>query len=156
VITVQEMATGEERDLKPALPNLGNVNWFNWGGVNWTPDGRSLLVVSLSNDKGRKGIFKVDSQTGEAALLIDPGAAPLNPQLSPDGKTLYYMVRASEGRDVVAHDLSSGEKRVVLEGKRYHLPRYFILSPDGDHVAFPSDDWTTARLLVAPTKGGEA
>jgi Tol biopolymer transport system component len=146
------MATGEERDLIPALPNLGNVNWFNWGSVNWTPDGRSLLVVSLSADKNRRGIFKIDAQSGEATLLVAPETRPLNPQLSPDGKTLYYMETISGRAAIVAFDLSSRNKRVVLEADG----RYFILSPDGEQVAFPSDDWTTARLLVAPTKGGDA
>ena len=156
IITVREMATGEERDLKPALPNLGNVNWFNLGTVNWTPDGGSLLVVCLCDAKTR-GIYKVDAQSGEAVRLAVPPTGPLNPQLSPDGKTLYYMANVSGHMSVVAHDLSSGSERVLLQTDRDDFSsRYFVLSPDGEHVAFPLDNWKTARLMVASTKGGEA
>ena len=156
VITIRDMTTGEERDLKPALPNLGNVNWFNWGSINWTPDGRSLLVVCLWNDD-KRGIFKVNAETGEAARLALPELRPVNPQLAPDGKTLYYMEPREPHAQVVAVDLASGNKRVALTiDDGGYSPRNFALSPDGEYVAFPVDDWKTARVLVAPTKGGEA
>jgi Tol biopolymer transport system component len=153
LIAVQDMVTGEEHDLKPALANLGNFKWSNWGSINWTPDGRSLLVVSLSAERQRRGIYKIDARSGEAVQLASPEFRPVNPQLSAAGKTLYYMERSA----VVALDLPSGNKHVVIETDRDgYSARNFVLSPDGEHVAFPVDDWARGRMLVASTKGGEA
>ena len=55
---------------------------------------------------------------------------------------------------VLALDLSSGDKRVVLSDG--HLRSWFALSPDGEHVAFLVDNETNSRVLIVSAKGGEA
>jgi Tol biopolymer transport system component len=149
LIALQEMATGEERDVQPALPNIGDIT----SDINWTSNGQSLLVGSISSDR-RWGIFKVDPQTGEASTpLVTSERRLAFPQLSPDGGILYYV---SEGK-VLALDLLSGNKRVVLEPERgYYLHNWVALSPDGERVAVLVSNGPTNRVLAAPAKGGEA
>jgi Tol biopolymer transport system component len=148
VIALQDVATGEERDLKASVPNFFNVDW--------TPDGQWLLASGLSSDK-RWGIFKIDPQTGEAAPLVTSEAPLAFPELSRDGGTLYYGDSASGKRKIMALDTSSGNKRVVLEGEHdYHLHEWFALSPGGESIAFQMDNGTKARVVIAPAKGGEA
>jgi Tol biopolymer transport system component len=148
VIVLQELTTGEERDLKPSIPSLFNFDW--------APDGRSLVASGLSS-AGRWGIYRIDLQSGEAAPLVTSEAALAFPQLSPDGRILYYSDYASGERKIMALDLSSGSKRTVLEGEHdYQLDEWFLLSPDGGRITFQADNGTKARVLIAPAKGGEA
>jgi Tol biopolymer transport system component len=149
IITLRDMATGEEQDLRHSVPNLTSFNW--------TPDGQSL-VASGSGDK-RWGIYKINLQTGAAIPLVTSEVPIGNPQLSPDGGTLYYLERTPEGRNILALDLSSGNKRVVVktgQERDYHLHGWFALSPDGGRVAFLVDNGMNIRMLVAPENGGEA
>jgi Tol biopolymer transport system component len=149
-IVLHEMATGEERELKQSLPNVS--------GFNWTPDGRALVAAGPSGDK-RWDIYRIDSQTGEVAPLVTSEVVIFDPQLSPDGGTLFYQERTADERKILALDLSSGKKRVVVKsGKErdYHVHGWFALSPDGKRIAFLLDNGTNIRVLLAPADGGEA
>ena len=55
----------------------------------WTPDGRSFLADGV-DFKGRRGIFRIDAQTGEATSVFMVEGIGLFPRLSPDGRNLYY------------------------------------------------------------------
>jgi Tol biopolymer transport system component len=149
LIVLHEMATGQERDLKHSVPNLSSFSW--------TPDGRSLLASGFSGDK-RRAIYKIDLQTGEAKPLVTSELGIGHPQMSPDGGTLYYQELGPEEMKIVALNLSSGSKRVVVNTQLsdYHLNGWFALSPDGERVALQVHNGTKRRVLVAPAGGGEA
>jgi Tol biopolymer transport system component len=150
IIVLHDMASGEERNLKHSVPELRSLSW--------SPDGQSLVASGLYGDK-RWGIYKVDPRTGEAAPLVTSEITIFNPQLSPDGGTLYYQESAPGGFTILALDLKSGNKRVAVNTGQeldYHLNGWFALSPDGDRVAYVAGNGSKNRLLVAPAKGGEA
>jgi Tol biopolymer transport system component len=143
IITIRDMATGEERDIKHSVPDLKNFNW--------TPDGHSLLASSPSGDD-HWAIYKIDLQTGAATPLVTCEAVCTQQQLSPDGRILYYWERVAGKMKILALDLSSRSQRVTL--REGHVLPWFALSPDGERIAFLADNGT--KVLTVPAKGGEA
>jgi Tol biopolymer transport system component len=124
----------------------------------WAPDGRSLLMQG-QDDRGRRGAFRVDAQTGVIALLVEntPQSSVQSPQESPDGKSLYFWKTLSNDMHaIVQRDLASGTEKELL--RRPYLRNFFILSPDGKQVAASSvDSATNSRvMLMIPVGGGEA
>ncbi len=61
ILAIRAMDTGQTRELRPALKPFNTPRW--------APDGRSLAVVG-TDDKGRRGIHRVDAQTGETSLIV--------------------------------------------------------------------------------------
>jgi Tol biopolymer transport system component len=57
-----------------------------YGGVSWTPDGRTLIYPSIVD--GRMQLFKVPASGGTAVQLTHDSAHLLHPRVSPDGQWL--------------------------------------------------------------------
>jgi Tol biopolymer transport system component len=55
-----------------------------YGGVDWTPDGESLIFGALAGD--RMQIFSLPSTGGEPTQLTHDDANLMHPQVSPDGR----------------------------------------------------------------------
>jgi Tol biopolymer transport system component len=78
---------------------------------SWTPDSKSVIFVS--NRNGPYNIFRMDIQGGEPELLVRAPEDMISPRLSPDGKSLFYLItpRAVEG-----HTAQNRLMRVPVEG----------------------------------------
>jgi len=117
--------------------------------LRWTPDGGALL---LDDDQG---LYRVDLQTGEASLLVarPKGTGQTRIELSPDGKTIYYVRRDGAEGVFLAFDLTSGKEREII--RRANL-RGLYLSPDGAYAASGIADpaGKTKALLIIPVDGG--
>jgi Tol biopolymer transport system component len=154
VFSVQDLATGEERDLKPPLSRIR--------GFRWAPDGRSLVASGMT-DETSCGIFRLDAQTGAATPLVMAGEGSLvmNPQLSPDGKTLFYSqnhyAQANPTQALKAYDLTTRVSRVVTEDYFGGASAAFSLSPDGQTITFMRGEkqGSPFSLWVTPAAGGE-
>lgn len=148
-VLIINSAEGQTRELRPRL------RYFNF--ARWSPDGRAFLAQG-TDFKGRQGIYRIDSQTGEveSILLSAPGEASMIPQWSPDGQRIFY-VRANEARTNVAlveRDLASGAERELLRGLDV---QWFSVAPDGKQLACATVDPTTqeAALFILGVAGGE-
>jgi Tol biopolymer transport system component len=81
------------------------------------------------------------------------------PELSPDGKKLYFwqgaVLRGTPGSRFLERDLISGEERTLWSGREG--PIYPSLSPDGRSFAgiVRSEDSKSSALVVIPLTGGE-
>jgi len=142
-LPIRSMETGQVRELRPRLRNLG--------APRWSPDGRSFLT-SGTDLKGRSGIYQIDAQTGEASpILVGPTPAAI-PQWSPDGKRIYY--RATGRSAFLERDLASGNEREVIR-----LPSRLgevNVSPDGRTIATISEEASSksSTVLLIPVAGG--
>lgn len=145
-IGIRAMDTGETRELKPALSGMSNPRL--------SPDGRSVAVITADPANGRRGIFRVDAQTGEATRLVEspPEVFPFMLSWMPDGRSLVYRNTATTTSTSVAVqlDLATRTERTVLDARIISMS----LSADGLHLAYVTDrpSW---QLMVVPVAGGE-
>jgi Tol biopolymer transport system component len=144
--TVRSMETGEERELTTGLLFLNQIRL--------SPDGRSLFGVCI--DKAEKrGICRIDVQTGQSTLLFEsgPGTSNLVPAGVPDGTHILFFNASKEGQAIRIRSLGTGEERDIVRGGNYR----FGVSPDGRQVAFQVTDPATKESIVkiVPVAGGE-
>ena len=144
-LRIRDVASGAERVVRPQLAGIG-------GGA-WHPDSNSMLIEGISMDKKDAGIFRVDSATGEAVLLMSraPGWVIGRFAMSPDAKTLYYKPNHFA---ITARVLATGEEKIVYQGKEgggaiFH----FAVSPDGMSIAVLH---STRSIMIFPSAGGPA
>jgi Tol biopolymer transport system component len=144
-LNIQEVATGNVREVQPAL------SYFQM--PRWAPDGRSFLVRG-SDLKGRAGTFRVDAQTGAAEMVI-AGGEPRFPVWAGDGRRIYYLQKGSSG-PLVERDLASGLEREIASGLNA-VNLSLSVSPDGKSIAFLTRKGTNQfGVVVLSLAGGAA
>jgi Tol biopolymer transport system component len=68
-----------------------------YGGLDWTPDGRSLVYAALAG--GRMQIFAVGAREGDPRPLTREAAHLFQPQVSPDGR-LIASTRLRQAKEI--------------------------------------------------------
>jgi len=141
-LSIYSVDTGEEKEIRTGLIRLGQTRWL--------PDGRAVLVKGW-DDKEREGAYLIDIETGRLTTLVQPSGYMQMPELTPDGKTLFYRLTPEEtgGFLLIARDVETGAEREL-----YRHPAGFnqlALSPDGTELAFA----TGPVLLAISSRGGE-
>jgi Tol biopolymer transport system component len=115
----------------------------------WSPDGQSLVYTTRLQIER-----KAASGAGDATVLVPParhwGIFPED--WSKDGRSVLYTVNLSEGWDIGAVDVATGEQRPVVDAPGHQL--YPRLSPDGRWLAYSSDETGTFEVYVIPFGGG--
>jgi len=120
------------------------------GGFDWTPDGR---LVFASNVGGKQGIFVMNADGGEQKPLMEGGESP---QVSPDGRYLFYESQRSKTKQVWRADSDGSHPKQLTEGGGVET---FALTPDGRWVIYslfaptiwkiPSDGGTPTKVADA-------
>jgi Tol biopolymer transport system component len=150
VIGIYSQETGRVRELNPRLSGNLFPQWI-------PPDGRALSVL-VGDKEGRRVIYKVDLQTGEAAPIgpvAESGFSFRNlPVWAADGKRFYYTggLGSDEKRYIYTFDLETG-KSERLPGTPDDAC-FITLSPDGKWLAFINEHGKKI-LRVIPTTGGQ-
>ena len=122
-------------------------------GIEFAPDGRSF-VTSIGTSQST--VWVHDSR-GDRQMTSE-GYAFL-PSISPDGKKLYYLVRAGGARNFVTGglwvaDLESGQRQRLLPDFQM---RHYTISADGQRVVFvASDDAGRTPVWLAALDGRSA
>ncbi len=164
VIVILSHATGQLRELQPQLK-------IYMGGavLRWSPDGLSL-AIEATDPKGRQGIFRIDTVTGDATPITLSSRGPVGeresftgPMWAPDGKRIYYsrINRPSDFTVIVERDLSSGNEKEVIRRSRGNHWMFVDLSPDGRYLAAADNDSWPGRatgkwkVFLIPATGGE-
>jgi Tol biopolymer transport system component len=137
-MAIRSVATGQVRRV---APTLSQVN-----GGNWAPDGRSIIARG-QDARGTVKIFKIDVQSGGAAVLIDGEGLGNGPQWSVDGKKVYFI----RSGITYERDLASGTERRLYDG-----PVSSYRSPDGKYILTKRTDAATktSTLILIPLAGG--
>jgi Tol biopolymer transport system component len=141
VLAIRSMDSGQTRELRPALSPIFSPRW--------APDGRSFAVDGR-DDKGRRGIYRIDAQTGTTSLIVQvpPNLGLYGLAWLPDGRKVVYRENNPEAFRVIEHDIPSGSQRELLRGNVLTMS----LSSDGRHLAYStSPPW---RLMVLSLDGG--
>jgi Tol biopolymer transport system component len=134
-LVVRSASTEEERILSPHLSFLNMISW--------SPDSRSILALGIAET--RKGIFRIDSETGGITKLA--GDNYFTPHLCPDGKTL---VIGKVGPIIAKCNLETGEESEIV--KIAPTLMGYDLSPDGREVVFQVNH----TVKIMSINGGEA
>jgi dipeptidyl aminopeptidase/acylaminoacyl peptidase len=146
--------------------------------LRWSPDGGTLGVLGLSNDKPQ--VFAIPVRGGAPRALTDAPEGVSLFEWSPDGKSLAYLSRdpvsAEEARQkqdksfVIHVDAPERPGRVFARilgaparalTPPSHYVDSFTWSPDGSEIAYsaaPRTGFTAqyeTRLYAVPTAGGE-
>ena len=150
----------------PLVPRANPGEWL--GGPAWLPDGSALLFqredVSAGSDlyAGQAAVryparIEIAAPSGtERAVLITYGH---NPSPSPDATEVAFVRLSPSGSMLLAHDLTTGEERVLVPSGALPdiaFPRY---SPSGGRIAFVATSassrtetwlgWLTPRVAFA-------
>jgi len=59
---------------------------WTYGGLDWTPDGRTIVYGALADDGSRMQLFRIPAAGGSPLQLTHDSASVLPPQVSPDGR----------------------------------------------------------------------
>jgi len=128
-----------------------------WRNPRWSPDGRSLVAAGR-NHKGRAGVYRIDSETGDITAIVSfgPGERSVWADWSPDGKAVFYTVHhnITRARRIMQVNLDNGEQQQIYEDSfGVGSNQDGAVSPDGRWVAISYD---RTALRIVPTEGGEA
>jgi dipeptidyl aminopeptidase/acylaminoacyl peptidase len=142
--------TGKDTDfysVNPADPKtdrlLAEVEGGGWGGLNWSPDDKQLLVIEyVSINESYLWLF--DTTSGEKKLITPKGGkekiAYQSGVFSKDGKGLYVITdRESEFQRLTYIDLATF-KHTYLSAQIPWDVEDFDLSEDGKQLAFVTNE----------------
>lgn len=116
-----DLTTGADEEL--ALPSPGTS-----APLSFAADGRTV-VTTWRADETSPGVVVVGSIDGEEWRPITDGPDyDGGPAVSPDGRSIAYYQQHEGGARIVVQDLSTGDRRVVVDDGFAWSPRW---SPDG-------------------------
>jgi Tol biopolymer transport system component len=150
-IVIKTLKTGEERDLSVKITS---------SPVRWFPDGKSFLVRTWKGNTDRPpGFYRINAESGEVSLIKRVTGASLRPELSPDGKAIFY-VQGENGKPerIMVHQMETGEEKELFRSvSPQSVGRNLCPSPDGRQLAFVLRDSATssAAIKIMPAGGGE-
>ena len=147
ILRILSLETGRVREFKLDLDGFGYPRW--------APDGRSISVEGTAKD-GRKGIYRVDVQTGDMApiVLIEKGTEIYSHRWSTDGKVMFYSTgdRAGKTGSIFVHNFETGQGERI-PGSPPDAP-FFDISPDGKWLAL-TNRGNKIVIRIMPTSGGD-
>lgn len=126
------------------------------GGLDWSPDGKYLAVLSQQKGVGIELVSADGSEWRKVTSLS--GEQPLydaDPRFSPDGKTLAFVRWTSEvSGDIHLVDLKSGALRRLTTGlTRIHSPSLQWVG-DGKQICFVTGQSGRRRIWRVGVDGG--
>jgi serine/threonine-protein kinase len=117
-------------------------------------DSGSLVYLPGSPD-GRQSLSVVDRKGNIVDTLKLAPAYYESPRLSPDGKRLAVGINDGKTADIWIYDLdgSSTPRRLTFAGRNNRFPTW---SPDGERVAFQSDQEGDSGIFLQSLRSGKA
>ncbi|HMK39330.1 MAG TPA: BamA/TamA family outer membrane protein, partial [Bacteroidota bacterium] len=126
---VYDLATGKEALIRPGVRT----------SPAWSPDGTSIFYAKSTRDNPhwyfQFDIYRYSFKTQEETR-ITTGRRAMQPAVSPDGKTLAYVVNADGTTNIALADIDGTHERMLTaysRGEQVYNPKW---SPSGDRLIF--------------------
>jgi len=123
-----------------------------WHPLDWSPDGRQLLIEALSDGEGELYLAPVD---GGAATPVEPGAhrsTIRGARFDPSGHGLYVLTDAGGEFITLRHlDLATHEWRDLTSSLAWDVEA-FDVSADGRYLAYVVNEDGESHLTVLDTQ----
>ena len=123
------------------------------GGIApaWTPDGASVAFMTMMS--GRLDLYaRPVDLSSQAELLVTSAGAKSSVGWTPDGQTLIYHEVDGNQRDLWTMPLDGDPRPFLVTDFNERAPR---LSPDGQWLAYVSDQAGEDRVYVRPFPSGD-
>ena len=140
---------GPERKLTEAACQGGQT-----GYVQWTADGKSLVLADRCTPDAPPGIMVFSLQTGERRCLHSPPSyegGDSDPVLSPDQNIVAFERWTSGLAEIYTVAFSGGNLRQLTNESFDTVHLKLMWSPDGKYIAFEP---TRDRMARVPVSGG--
>jgi serine/threonine protein kinase len=123
-------------------------------GARWTPDGEALVFSNGDPlDAATWNLMRFDNSSGETTLLTLNRVKDWSP-ITIDGGDLLYLTEG-EGHAAIARLTGAdGAPEVIYDGPGYEWGAY--PSPDGQHIAFSSDESGRDQIYLMAADGSNA
>ncbi|WP_198112806.1 S9 family peptidase [Inhella proteolytica] len=110
---------------EPVFTHKGGDVWFEMSPVAWSEDGRHYSFATWEREKELLRVYlgRADEQAKPEVVIERRGdvghevVSVLNPQFTPDGKTLVTVLDEAGWRQPYALDLASKQLRPLLKGE---------------------------------------
>jgi len=112
----------------------------------WSPDGRQ--IVSLSDRKGKRDLYRLDLSSGQEELLLESGELNYPDDWSRDGQFVVYHSLAG-GAGIWLLPVFGDRKPKLILGTPFRKDEAQI-SPDGRWLAYMSDESGSWEVYVQP------
>jgi Tol biopolymer transport system component len=152
-ICIHSLESGEKRELFPDLKHMRFIRW--------SADGKNFFSYGF-DQKGSKGIYSIDAQSGETDLILGCTTEEFIPEIDvfPDAKRIVYKKlerrKIGEG-DIISirvRGIQSGEEEEIFHKVNALESHHVALSSDGKWIVF--DERVPLRaLIVIKATGGE-
>jgi Tol biopolymer transport system component len=140
VVIVRDLVSGKEREV-------GRFLGFH-RRLSWTPDSKSVLVPVSAPDGSN--VLRLDIASGKSeplipAKLLDSQSVPSFPQLSPDGKYLYYLqsVPPALAARLMRLDLAQAQAQQLAT-----VQQLYAMSPSGNEFVAPVADEASGTMIL--------
>ncbi|MEO6527057.1 MAG: S9 family peptidase [Gemmatimonadaceae bacterium] len=132
----------------------------------WTPDGKTIVFAAMSARNSAAyaevpvELYRVDVAGGEPVRIAAGATAYTKPSFSPDGRTLYALSNANNGKSynlsrIVAFEWPSMQNPRVVARMDRSADEY-VISADGQTVYAIAEDSGLAKIFSASTLRGDA
>lgn len=118
-----------------------DVDQGTWMNITVSPDGKTLAFDLLGD------IYSLPITGGEAKALTNSIAWEMQPQFSPDGKSIAFTSDASGGDNIWIMD-NNGTNHQQVTNESFRLLNSPVWSPDGQYIA-ARKHFTSRRSLGA-------
>jgi Tol biopolymer transport system component/DNA-binding CsgD family transcriptional regulator len=119
---VLDIASGQSRELAPALSAMLASTMLGSGYLAWSPDGKQIAVGDWKLvepvTQGQSDIYAVDAASGEARRLTGSPRAKRYFSWSPDGRYVAYLNTLDDGDHLRVVEAATG-KELPLDTNAY-------------------------------------
>jgi dipeptidyl aminopeptidase/acylaminoacyl peptidase len=131
----------------------------------WSPDGNSI-VFAITTERNASAyaevsfdLYRVAAAGGEPERIAHDAGSYSRPKFSPDGRTLYAVFNANNGKvynldRLVAFDWPSMKNRRLVAPASEHAFSNYAITPDSKTIWFTAEDAGIDQIYSVPAAGG--